>query len=907
MDDKNEVLDAKNYDDRADQSLSDHYKNAIAYIAKRDYVKANEELEFVYRLNPNSGYYYFAKLLIEFGFASIEELKEKSDSRVTSSPYFINAEKYGDERIRKFLDSLKNKIVVRTNEEKLKSLALDQLLKLYKVQKENNIDSSSTQMMIEKTLDNKFRYVNADFVNLNGLDEAFFARLNTADNAYEACMSDLKCYSDINDINYLANQCEEENSITKKYILSFIGRNLETYQEKGCLQEAREYVQNNYFSEDAKYLLQRIDGLLYTGGDGENKLRGKHLGLIVSTSVIGVSLVALAAGALGYYFLTNSTTVDGVKYVKNENGYTISSIDNDYLSSHNGIITLKDEIGGKPVTGLSRDAFYSSDVKKINNFPDTITSIPDNAFYNCTSLEKVEINTNSELEVIGDSAFENCYLLTTLTFPNNLKKIGSNSFAHCEAINDLIIPNSVTVIGNNAFNGTENLVNLTNNSNISNTEGARVGLNLRTITIVPGEGGSTVTKAPTTYYSWDEISLPFCNAQDYGTFTTYDIDGFNGEINVEDNLVKFRPKGLKSITATAVYEYKDSFKYGYVTYELSTDRDHYIIKNIDKTDENGKAVTSVTIASNFGGKKVSELSSDAFKNNKVIRIISNMSSNLEEIPDYAFEGCSSLTNITFASVQNSRLLKIGTRAFADCTSLEGIEIPNAVNYIGQNAFFNTPKLINFTNYSKYDFENKGSYLGLTMREITYDLKNVDYSLTSLTKNYYVCNSEIEIALPTQNLKKIAILYVNDKEVSVGDDNIIKVSTQNKTSISIVATYEYNFVPNVSGKQDGNYGLRINSGAIAFPTNYKAEFSYIVSLERQSNGQQISLSEFGDVEVHVYGSNGNEYAVTVDKSTGECSFQTGSVDNITVNVKIKTKISNQLLDETTRTFAVLNEE
>lgn len=905
MDDKKEVLDTSVNNSSDYQSLKDHYKKALTFIEKRDYVNANEELEFIYRLNPNSPYFYIAKLLIEFGFTSVNELKEKSDSRVTSSQFFINAEKFADGNVKKFLDSLKHEVVLKTNNEKLKVLSLEQLLRLYKVQKDNNIDSNQTFLVINQNLNNKFRYVNADFINQNGLDEAFFARLNTADSAYEECLNYLKNYSDISDIDDLANQCEEENSVNKRYILSFISKNLEAYQEMGCLQQAKDYISRNYMSSDSEFLLQRIDGLLSTRGDGQNKLRGKHLGLIVTTSVLGVSFASLACGAGAYFVLTNSTTVDGVKYVKNDTGYTISSIDNDYLTKYNGIITLKSEIGGKKVTEISRDAFYSTNVKEVKNFPDTITSIPDNAFYNCSYLERVEITENSSLEVIGDSAFANCPLLTTLTLPNSLKKIGANAFSHCEAIDNLIIPSSVTTIGNNAFNDTEELTHLINNSNISSKEGARVGLTLRTITIVPGEGGSTVTSAPSTYYSWDTISLPFCNTQDYGTFKTYDIDGFSGEVSREDNVITFRPSGLKSITATAVYDYKTSFTYKNVTYKLSTDQTHYIIDKVSEKDENNNSITNITIVSNFGDKKVTEINPDAFKNNKVIKIISNMSSNIEEIPDYAFEGCSSLTNITFASVENSKLTRIGTNAFAGCTSLEGIEIPKSVTYIGQNAFYNTPNLLSFTNYSNMNLS--GSFLGLTLRNINYELNNIDYSKSTLKQYYYVCDGEIEIALPTQDLKKIATLLVNEVNETPDSNNVIKVSTSNKESISIVATYEYNFTPNERGKNDSKYGLRICLDGASKFTGSTVEFNYIVSLNRERNSsQQIALSEFGDVEIHVNGNDGTEYSVTIDKTTGKCSFVAGGIDNITITAKIKTKISNQFLDEDTRTLSIVNE-
>ena len=60
MDDKKEVLNTQKMDDSDIDSLTTHYKNALEEIKNKIFVKANEELDFIYRLNPNSPYYYIA-------------------------------------------------------------------------------------------------------------------------------------------------------------------------------------------------------------------------------------------------------------------------------------------------------------------------------------------------------------------------------------------------------------------------------------------------------------------------------------------------------------------------------------------------------------------------------------------------------------------------------------------------------------------------------------------------------------------------------------------------------------------------------------------------------------------------------------------------------------------------------
>ena len=65
--------------------------------------------------------------------------------------------------------------------------------------------------------------------------------------------------------------------------------------------------------------------------------------------------------------------------------------------------------------------------------PKSITMISAGAFYGASYLESVQIPDGS-LEIIGESAFENCKHLKIISIPSSVTTIGSNAFRGCKQI-----------------------------------------------------------------------------------------------------------------------------------------------------------------------------------------------------------------------------------------------------------------------------------------------------------------------------------------------------------------------------------------------------------------------------------------------------------------------------------------
>ena len=89
--------------------------------------------------------------------------------------------------------------------------------------------------------------------------------------------------------------------------------------------------------------------------------------------------------------------------------------------------------------------------------------------------------------------------------------------------------------------------------------------------------------------------------------------------------------------------------------------------------------------------KVTEISANAFKNNKSLKSVS-IGRNVTVIGTNAFYGCKKLSKVN----GGDGIVKIGHRAFANCSSLNKITIPGSVTSIGKQAFCNCKKLRSIT-------------------------------------------------------------------------------------------------------------------------------------------------------------------------------------------------------------------
>ena len=181
-----------------------------------------------------------------------------------------------------------------------------------------------------------------------------------------------------------------------------------------------------------------------------------------------------------------SASAEGVTYSLSEDGTTLTI-------SGTGEVTRNDvsaNIGSATnvviedgLTSIGNNAFRDCSSLESITIPDSVTSIGNYAFYSCKALQSITIPDS--VTSIGDCAFESCNSLQSITIPDSVTSIGNYAFYSCEALQSITIPDSVTSIGNYAFYSCGTLQSITIPDSVTSIgEGAFRGcVALQSITI----------------------------------------------------------------------------------------------------------------------------------------------------------------------------------------------------------------------------------------------------------------------------------------------------------------------------------------------------------------------------------------------------------------------------------------
>ena len=418
----------------------------------------------------------------------------------------------------------------------------------------------------------------------------------------------------------------------------------------------------------------------------------------------------------------------GVTAIKNRTFYDCSSLNN---------ITLPNSL-----TSIEEHAFYSCDALTAMAIPSGVTSISNSAFQECYGLKEVTLPEG--LTTIGESAFNYCHSLLKVDIPSTVTYIGPWAFYNCNQLLSIKLPEGLTQVGDYAFYSCSQLRDMELPSTL--TQMGYNNLDAENLTI-----NSYAATPPT-------ISGGFSNKLMYvpsGSGAAYRelypdniiIDGEGTTVTVE-----------VADAGTLRDEVFDQVEY---MYEVN----HLVVSGTigDEDMEHVRNSMSNLISIDLSGVDMKTLPA-SFLYNKRTLIKAVLPENATEIGTYAFQYCTRLKEV----VLPEGLEKINSQAFYEC-GLDTIVLPESLSEVGDEVFrqcyqlksANLPaSLRNMGSFMFYDcrslesvtFSEGLTNIGYCAFENCSSLKSVDLPNSVTTIESYAfknCNALSSITLPQE--------------------------------------------------------------------------------------------------------------------------------------------------------------
>ena len=278
------------------------------------------------------------------------------------------------------------------------------------------------------------------------------------------------------------------------------------------------------------------------------------------------------------------------------------------------------------------------------------TTIGTCAFSGCTSLTSVIIPDS--ITTIGDYAFDNCSGLTSVIVPDSVTTIGERAFSGCSSLTSITIPDSVTAIGSSAFANCSSLTSITISDSVTEIGTATFyGCGSLTSVIIP-DGVTEIGRSAFYLCSGlTSVTIP-------DSVNKIDEYAFEGCWNLKKLYISSLPAWLEiefvTITSSPLYQAGGAM---------------YI---------DGVPVSALSIQQNVPDY--------AFAGCESLTSLSVTGSDIQ-IGEYAFYRCTDLQTVTLSGVTS-----LGESAFSECSGLEQAELCEGLFKLGEGVFYKCSSL-----------------------------------------------------------------------------------------------------------------------------------------------------------------------------------------------------------------------
>ena len=330
------------------------------------------------------------------------------------------------------------------------------------------------------------------------------------------------------------------------------------------------------------------------------------------------------------------------------------------------------------VTTICEEAFYNCNSLTTVTIPEGVTTIGDLAFGYCESLESVTIPAS--VTSIGYGAFGGCSGLTSVTIPEGVTTIDEYAFRDCSSLVSVSIPASATTISASAFNGCgESIYTLENGGKyLGNSENeylVLMGAESETTSCTIMDGCKIIADRAFSNSSLTTVTIPASvttiggGALSAYPLSTINVENGNSEFSSENGILFNQDKTILIRCPLA--------KSGEITIPNS-------VTTIDKfAFYQCRNITSVTIPTS-----VTTIGHDAFAYCTGLTTFT-VPSSIETIEQNMLYGCSNLESVTISE----GITSIGSWSFAFCDKLTTVLLPSSVTTISWFAFCSCKGLV----------------------------------------------------------------------------------------------------------------------------------------------------------------------------------------------------------------------